>query len=311
MPKAEELELVIIGGGPAGLTAAIYAARCRLKAVLLEEKVVGGQVKSSYSIDNYPGYKGDGGFRLAEQMEEQALGLGVRIEEFESVEQVNLQDRVKLVQSTSMSFSTLAVIIATGASPRRLTIPSESVYAGKGIHYCAVCDGAMYEDKVVAVVGGGNSALIEALYLAKLAAKVIIIRRKSSFHGERALISEVEGNPKVEVLYNHDLVDVNGSGVVEEAVIRNTLSGDLSYVPLSAIFGYIGVEPKTSVFRDTIHLDDDGYIITDENMRTNISGVYAAGDVRVKRFRQITTAVADGTIAALDAEGYITNINRG
>lgn len=308
--KIKELDLMIIGAGPSGLTAAIYAARAKLNTLLLENEIVGGQVRSSYTIENYPGFKTVEGGALADLMQEQAQELGANIDEFDLVEKVYLSHDDKEVTTGSYIYKPKAVIISTGATPRKLPIPNEAKFSGKGVHYCAVCDGAVYEDKVIAVVGGGNSALEEALFLTRFASKVIMIRRYDYFRGEKTTLEEVLNHPKVEVMYNWDLVDVYGEDFVESAKIANTKTGETKDIALDAVFGYIGTEPKTALFKDYINLTTQGYIPTDENMQTNIKGVYAAGDVREKLYRQITTAVADGTIAALAAEKYIVEKGR-
>lgn len=307
----KEIDLIIIGAGPAGITASIYASRAKLNSLLLEEAIIGGQVRNSYSIENYPGFKKTSGIELSDLMYEQALSLGSKIDEFDMIEKVQLTDNEKIVETNSYIYKTKAVIIATGAEPKKLPIPNEQKYSGKGVHYCAVCDGAMYEGKIVGVVGGGNSALEEAVFLSRFAKKVLIIRRHDYFNGEKKLLDEVEANPKIEIMYNWDLVDVNGDNFMTSAKIKNTKTEEEKEIELDAVFGYIGTEPKTSLFKDYIELSKSGYIITDEDMRTNVKGVYAAGDVRDKKYRQITTAVSDGTIAALDAEKYIVDVVKG
>lgn len=303
-----ELDLVILGGGPAGLTAAIYAARANLDMILLENGILGGQVRNSYTIENYPGFKKIEGSQLADIFNEQAMELGANIDEFDPIVNIEINNTNKIVETDGCIYKPKAIIIATGATPKKLPIENESKYSGKGIHYCAVCDGAMYQGKVVGVVGGGNSALEEAIFLTRFAEKVYIIRRYDYFRGEKSLLDEVNNNDKIEILYNTDLVDVVGDNFVEEAIVKDVNTNEIRNIKLSAIFGYIGTEPKTSDFRESIRLNQYGYIVTDENMRTNIEGVYAAGDVREKEYRQITTAVADGTIAALDVEKYISNL---
>lgn len=304
--EIKSIDLVIIGGGPAGLTSAIYSARANVESILLEDKILGGQVRTSYSIENYPGYKNIQGSELADLMQQQAEELGANIDEFDIIENVRIVNGEKIVETESYIYKTKTIIIATGATPRPLPIPREKEFSGKGIHYCAVCDGAMYTDKVVAVIGGGNSALEEAVFLSRFAKKVIMIRRYDYFNGEKTMLEEAMENSKIEILYNEDLVDVYGDMFVEGAVIKNTLNGEERNIELDAIFGYIGTIPKTDQFKEILTLSKQGYIVTDELMRTNVEGIYAAGDVREKVYRQITTAVADGTIAALEAEKYIT-----
>lgn len=308
--ETKELDLIIIGGGPAGLTAAMYAGRAKLKTLLLENKIIGGQVRNSYTIENYPGFKTIQGGELADIFQAQAEEFGAIIDEFDLIENISFSDNEKIIETETYIYKPKAVIIATGASPRKLPIPQESEFAGKGIHYCAVCDGAMYEGKRIGVVGGGNSALEEAVFLTKFAEKVYLIRRYDYFRGEQSLIDEVFNNPKIEVLLNEDLIEVKGNAFLECATIKNTKTGEITQLNVDAIFGYIGTEPKTESVKEYIKLNEQGYIITDEDMQTNIKGVYAAGDVRDKKYRQITTAISDGTIALLNAEKYILEKER-
>lgn len=308
--QVKEIDLIIVGGGPAGLTAAIYASRARLDMLLLEDKVMGGQVRNSYTIENYPGFKKVAGAELADIMQEQAEELGATIEEFDVIENVKLGGEEKIVETEEFIYKPKALIIATGASPRKLPIKNEEKFAGKGVHYCAVCDGAMYQNKVIGIVGGGNTALEEAIFLTNFAEKVYLIRRYDYFRGERAVLEEVEKNEKIEILYNEDLIAVDGEDFVEKGIIKNTITGEEKEIALEAVFGSIGHEPMVNLFKEYINISKGQYIITDENMRTNIPGVYAIGDVREKEYRQITTAVADGTIAALEAEKYIKKLNK-
>lgn len=301
----KELDLMIIGGGPAGLTAAIYAGRAKLNTLLLENEILGGQVRNSYTIENYPGFKQIDGGKLADIFQAQAEGLGAKIDEFDSIVNMNISDDKKIVETESYIYEPKAIIFATGSSPKRIPVPQESQFAGKGIHYCAICDGAMYQGKKVAVVGGGNSALEETIFLTRFAEKVYLIRRYDYFKGEQALIDEVFNHPQIEVLLNEDLVEVKGNKFLEAITIKNTKTQELSNLEVNAVFGCIGNQPRTDVVKEYLKLNEQGYIITDEDMQTNINGVYAAGDVRQKKYRQITTAVADGTIALLNAEKYI------
>ncbi|MBM7836551.1 thioredoxin-disulfide reductase [Clostridium sardiniense] len=308
--QVKEIDLIIVGGGPAGLTAAIYASRARLDMLLLEDKVMGGQVRNSYTVENYPGFKKVAGSELADIMQQQAEELGATIEEFDIIENVKLDGEEKIVETEEFIYKPKALIIATGASPRKLPIRNEEKFAGKGVHYCAVCDGAMYQNKVIGIVGGGNTALEEAIFLTNFAEKVYLIRRYDYFRGEKAVLEEVEKNEKIEILYNEDLIAVDGEDFVEKGIIKNTITGEEKEIALEAVFGSIGHEPMVNLFKEYINISKGQYIITDENMRTNIPGVYAIGDVREKEYRQITTAVADGTIAALEAEKYIKKLNK-
>ncbi|WP_035301634.1 thioredoxin-disulfide reductase [Clostridium sp. DL-VIII] len=301
----KKLDLLIIGGGPAGLTAAMYAGRAKLNILLLENEILGGQVRNSYTIENYPGFKSINGGDLADIFQEQAKALGAEIDEFDSIQNIDISDDRKVVETETHIYEPKAIIIATGATPKRLPIPQESKFLGRGIHYCAVCDGAIYQGKRIAVVGGGNSALEEAIFLTRFAEKVYLIRRYDYFKGEQALINEVFNNSKIEVFLNEDLIEASGEMFLESVTMKNTKTEKISNLRVDAIFGYIGTEPRTEFVKKYLKMDEQGYIITDEDMKTNIKGVYAAGDVRQKKYRQITTAVADGTIALLNAEKYI------
>lgn len=303
--EIKELDLVILGAGPAGLTAAIYAARAKMNMILLENAFVGGQVRNSYVIENYPGFKSIDGSSLADKMQEQAEFAGALIDEFDPIVNIFLSSNEKIVETELYIYKPRAVIIATGAIPKKLPVKDEEKFAGKGIHYCAVCDGAMYTDKVVGVVGGGNAALEEAVFLSRFAKKVYIIRRYDYFRSERSVFEEVTNNEKIEILYNKDLVSVDGEDFLRKIIIKDIITGEEIEMKMDAIFGYIGTEPKTEDIKKYIHLNESGYIITDELMKTNVEGVFAAGDVRDKVYRQITTAVSDGTIAALEVEKYI------
>lgn len=304
----KEIDVIVIGAGPAGLTAGIYASRANLSTLVLEDNIVGGQVKSTYTVENYPGFTEISGNELGDRIQAQAEACGAIIDEFDFIENVILRDDEKIVETGDYIYKPKVVIIATGATPRKLPIPNEAKYLGKGVHYCAVCDGAVYKDEVVAVIGGGNAALEEALYLSNLAKKVVVIRRYDYFKAEGQTLEAATNKENIEIMYNWDLVDVDGGDFVEVAKIKNTKTGEEREIGINGVFAYIGTEPKTAMFREFINIKENGYIIADENMRTNVKGVYVAGDVREKMFRQITTAVADGTIAALHAEKYIADM---
>lgn len=308
--EIKNVDLIIIGGGPAGLTAAIYASRARLDMILLEDKIVGGQVRTSYMVENYPGFNKISGSELADKIQQQAEELGANIDEFDIIGNVKFNEDEKIIETEEYIYKPKAVIIATGASPKKLPIKNEEKFLGKGVHYCAVCDGAMYQDKIIAIVGGGNTALEEAIFLTNFAKKVYIIRRYDYFRGEKAVLEEVEKNDKIEILYNEDLIAVEGNEFVEKGIIKNTKTGEEKEIKLDAVFGSIGHAPMVNLFKEYINVTDSNYIITDEKMRTNIPGVYAVGDVRDKEYRQITTAVSDGTIAALEAEKYIKKLGK-
>lgn len=305
--KIIKTNIVIIGAGPAGMAAAIYAARAGLAPVILENGVVGGQIAQSSTVENYPGYVGISGAELSEKFRKHLLALGTEIDEFDFIERVEFSEDKKRIITESRIYEPTTVIIATGAFPKPLPIKSEARFRGRGVHYCALCDGAAYKGKTVGVVGGGSAALEEALYLANIAERVVMIRRKDSFHAEKAILTKAENSPNIEILYNTDLIDAGGGDRLEYAAVRDISTGVERKIPLSAVFAYIGSTPRTELFRDCIELDPRGYIAADEDMRTDIGGIFAAGDVRAKRYRQIVTAVSDGAIAALNAEKYISD----
>ncbi len=296
---------VIIGAGPAGITAAIYAARAGLHPIVLEKGVVGGQVAQSSIVENYPGYMSITGGSLASRLRSHAEALDVTIDEFDAIERAELNGKVKKIITESKEYHPKAVIIATGAAPKPLLVKNEARFHGNGVHYCALCDATAYKGKTVGVVGGGSAAVEEALYLSEIAEKVLLIRRKSTFHAEKAILKRAESTPNIEILYNTDLLDVDGGDKLEYALVTDTLTREERKLPLSAVFAYIGSVPRTELLRGSVELDRWGYISAGEDMKTNIDGVFAAGDVRAKRYRQIVTAVSDGAVAALNAEKYI------
>lgn len=301
--KIIKTKLVIIGAGPAGVTAAVYAARAGVPPIVFENGLVGGQAAQSSVIENYTGYVSVTGTALAEKFRAQLDALCVPLEEFDPIERAELSAGTKRIVTESKIYEAEAVIIATGASPKPLPVESEASFRGRGIHYCALCDGSAYKGKTVGVVGGGSAALEEALYLSKIAEMVVIIRRKNGFHGEKTLLDRVERTPNIEIMYNTDLIGVGGGDAVEYALVSGA-EGERR-LPLSAVFVYIGGTPAAGLFRDSIELDGQGYIIADGDMQTSVPGVFAAGDVRAKRYRQIATAVSDGAVAALNAINFI------
>ncbi|WP_415876311.1 thioredoxin-disulfide reductase [Clostridium sp.] len=304
--QIEELDLVIIGSGPAGLTASIYATRAKLNSIVLENEVIGGQIIGTYTIENFPGFTTIGGAELAEKMRDHAVKLGGKIEEFDPIISVKLSDDEKVIETENKIYKPKAVIIATGSEPRKLPIPEEEKFHGNGIHYCELCDAAMYEGKDVVAVGGGNSALEGIIFLAKYAKSITVVHQFDYFQGNKTNQDAVLNNPKVKIIWNSEVRHAIGENKLESVSIENIQTKEMSEIKTDGVFVFIGRIPATDLFKDAISLNEWGYILTDEKMRTNIKGVYAAGDVRDKMFRQITTATADGTIAALMAERFIT-----
>jgi len=299
-------DVIIIGGGPAGYCAALYAVRAGLNSILIEQIGPGGQMALTGDIDNYPGFEeGIDGFTLGMKMQQCAERFGA-VSEYAKVDGVDFSDRVKRVITSGGDYYGKSVIIATGASPRRLGLDMENVLVGKGIHYCAHCDGRFYKNKTVIVVGGGNSAVSDALYLSRLAKKVYIVHRRNKLKATKIYHAPLMKADNVEIIFNSTLKNFIYGERIEGAVINNTLSGESSELACDGIFISIGREPATDFLKDSLLLDDNKYIIADETTKTSAEGVFAAGDVRTKALRQIVTAVSDGAVAVHFAEDYLT-----
>ncbi|WP_291492646.1 thioredoxin-disulfide reductase [Desulfurella sp.] len=299
-------DVVIIGGGPAGLTAGIYAARSGLKTIILEEKVFGGQIVFSAALENYPGFpEGISGMDIIDKFLEQAKKFEVEIS-YDGVEKIENDISCKRVILTNKScITTKTIILATGASADRLGCPGEAKFIGKGVSYCATCDGAFFKGKTVAVVGGGDSALEEALYLANLVKKIYLIHRRDQFRAVKILQDRVKKNNKIEIVFDSVVKEILGDKFVKGVLIENVKTKQQSRLDIDGIFIYIGLTPNSKFVSDLIQTDEYGYIITNEEMETNIPGIFAAGDVRKKSLRQVVTACADGAIAASNAQKYI------
>lgn len=303
-------DVIILGSGPAGLTAAIYASRSKLCTVVIDEGMVGGQVATTYTVENYPGTGGEiSGFELMEKMKMQALHFGTRIDELKHVLSVELNEEKKYVKTQDADYYAKVLIIATGAQPRKLPVDEEKDYRGKGIHYCATCDGALYSGTEVFVVGGGNSAVEEAGFLTRFVDKVTIIHHKDKLQASKAGQELVFENPKISIIWDTKINKIIGDNFMTGVVIENVKTGDVRELSGEGVFVYIGLKPETDMFKDLVFVNDRGYIVTNEDMQTNISGVFAIGDVRSKKVRQISTAVGDGTIAGIMAEKYIGMLN--
>lgn len=302
-------DIIIVGGGPAGMTAAIYALRARKKVLMIEKLVVGGQVAITSLIENYPGFESITGQDLSEKMFAQANKYGLETV-YADVVDYDLNGEIKKVVTHEGTYEGKSVILALGASARTLDVASEKEFAGRGISYCASCDGNFYKDKVVAVVGGGNSSLGAVLYLVNLAKKVYLIHRRETFKAEEVQIQKVmnltkEKDAKVEFIPNATIQDLEGNGKVESMIVEDLKTGATKEIAIDGVFVAIGRRPDTGFLQGMINLDEGGHIITDENMKTNIDGVYAAGDVRSGSLKQIVTAAADGAIAASRIVAYL------
>jgi thioredoxin reductase (NADPH) len=301
-------EVVIIGSGPAGLAAAIYASRSQLSPLLITGNALGGQAATSSEIENYPGFpQGTSGAELTQLMQQQAERFGTRVTIDEVIE-VNLRQHPFVVKTHGGTHETKALIIATGVSPRLLDVPGEEEFKGRGVSYCATCDGFFYKDKVVAVVGGGDAAVEEAVYLTRFASKVYIVHRRNRLRAQKVVQERALSNAKIEVVWDSVVTAVLGDDGVTGLRIKNVNSGKESVLRVDGMFSYVGNIPNTKLFVGQIELDDRGYIITDRRMRTSVPGVFAAGDVQEQVLKQVATAVGSGAMAAMEAEGFIAEM---
>jgi thioredoxin reductase (NADPH) len=307
----ETYEVVIIGGGPAGLTAGLYASRARLKALLLEAMMVGGQMMTTDIVENYPGFpQGISGAELTSIMEEQAKRFGLMTEMGEIVG-LEVVDGRKLVKTAERAYQSEAVIICTGAEYRKLGIPGEAEFTGRGVSYCATCDGAFFQDSKIVVVGGGDSALTEALFLTKFAGEITIIHRRDALRATKIYQERAFANPKINFLWDSVVEEIRGDQTVENVIVKNVKSGEVSEVRTEGVFMFIGIEPKTAFLRGVVELDESGYVVADEtNLQTSVEGIFAAGDARKKLLRQVATAVGDGATAAFAVEKYLEERGR-
>lgn len=302
-------DMIIIGGGPAGYTAALYAARAGLDAVLIEKAGAGGQMALTDVIDNYPGFdEGIDGFTLGMKMKNGAERFGVKTI-LEQVNSVDFKNDVKAVNTAGKTYFAKTVVVSTGADPNELGVKNEREYIGKGIHYCAHCDGRFYKDKTVMVVGGGNTAVADALFLARFAKKVYVVHRRDTFRAEKILVDPLLHAKNVEVLWNSVPVEFTAEERISGALIKNIVTNQEIKVPVDGVFVSIGRKPVTYFLEGSVSLDDKGYIIADETCRSSVDGVYAVGDVRTKPLRQIVTAAADGAVAVHFAVKYLAEHN--
>jgi thioredoxin reductase (NADPH) len=298
-------ELVVIGGGPAGLTAGLYAARAQLEPIVLVGQQFGGQAATTDEMENYPGFpEGIGGMALAEQMARQATRFGAEIA-YEEVSQVDLKRYPFLVRTQGATYEARTLIICTGAQARKLGVPGEAKFIGRGVSFCATCDGYFYKDKTVVVVGGGDSALDEGLFLTRFAKQVTIIHRRDQLRGSAILQQRAFANPKIRFLWDTVVEEVLGEEQVTGVRVRNAKTGAESIVNSDGVFVYIGFTPNVQLFKGQIKLTDQGYIETDKRQRTSVSGVYAAGDVQDPDFRQAVVAAGAGAAAAIEAERFL------
>ncbi|MBW1893621.1 MAG: thioredoxin-disulfide reductase [Deltaproteobacteria bacterium] len=307
--KNTDFDLVIIGGGPAGLTAGLYAARARMNAVMIEKVVPGGQVLTTDWIENYPGFpEGLSGGDLVVKLTEQVKRFNLNIENG-NVVSLDFSGDIKKIELSDRTVTTKAVIIATGASPRKLGVPGEERFIGKGVSFCGTCDAPFFKDRVVAAVGGGDTAVQESLYLTKFAKKVYLIHRRDELRATKILQERAFANDKIEFVWDSVITDIEGGLMsVEKVAVKNVKTDETKKLDVDGCFVWVGINPNTAFVKGAVKVDESGFIITDASMETSVQGVFAIGDVRNTPLRQIVTAAGDGAIASFSAEHYIENI---
>ncbi|MBQ7859661.1 MAG: thioredoxin-disulfide reductase [Faecalibacterium sp.] len=302
-------DMIIIGGGPGGYTAALYAARAGLSTLVVEKLSAGGQMALTEQIDNYPGFEqGVDGFTLGERMQQGAERFGA-VTELAEVLAVDLAASPKVVYTSEGDFYARTVVIATGANPRHLGLPREQELTGRGVNYCAACDGMQYRGKTVVVVGGGNSAAADALLLSRVAEKVILVHRRDTLRATKVYHQPLMKAQNIEFRWNSEVVALQAESKLTGVTVKDRLTGEESLLPCDGVFVSVGRQPATELVKGQLQLDDAGYILADETTRASLPGVYAVGDVRTKQLRQVVTAVADGAVAVHSAEEYLAELN--
>lgn len=298
-------DVLVLGGGPGGYTAAMYAARSGLSTLVLERLAAGGQMALTHQVDNYPGFdEGVDGFTLGMKMQQGAERFGAETV-YADVQSVELEGKIKKLHTEQGTFFGRTVIVATGANPRKLGLPMEQELTGKGVHYCAACDGMFYRGKTVVLVGGGNSAVADALVLSRVAKKVILVHRRDTLRASKIYHEPLEQTKNIEFRWNSEVVSLHHGDRLDGVTIRNKVSGEEERIACDGVFVSIGREPATALFAGQLELDEAGYVVAGESTKTNLPGVYAVGDVRTKAVRQIVTATADGAVAAHEIEEYL------
>jgi len=304
--SSSSYQVVIIGGGPAGLTAGLYCARSKFNGLLIEQGIIGGQITNAERVENYPGFpKGISGIELGQLIHEQAISYGLEILPAEVTKAVPVQKH-NLVSTSEGDFMAESIIIASGSQYRKLGVPGEDKFVGKGISYCATCDGPLFKDKTVAVIGGGDSAVTEALYLSKFASSVKVIHRRSQLRASKTFQERAKAEPKIGFIWDTVVTQIEGDGVVKQLTLKNTKNDRISILELAGIFVAIGSKPNSTQWRGLLPLDEEGYIVTNELMETKIPGIFAAGDVRHNSARQAITAAGDGATAAISAAKFLS-----
>ncbi|SHE62730.1 thioredoxin-disulfide reductase [Alkalibacter saccharofermentans] len=301
-------DLVIIGGGPAGLSAGLYASRAKLKNIVLEKGDAGGQLATTNDIDNYPGSaENTNGPALSQRMKDQCVEFG---SEFAKEELLSIEKKDKLfyLKTDKNEYEAKSVVIATGSNPKEIGCKGEKEFRGMGVSYCATCDGFFFKDLTVAVIGGGDSALEEGMFLTKLAKKVYVVHRRDEFRAAKSIQEKAFANSKMEFIYDSVVEEIKGDGVVNGITLKNVKTGELTNLSVDGVFVFVGYKPDSTLFEDMVEIDEIGFIIGDEEMKTKMEGIFVAGDVRQKMLKQVITAAADGAIAAVSAEKYIARV---
>lgn len=308
MSEEKIYDVIIIGAGPAGMTAAVYTSRANMSTLMVERGIPGGQMANTEEIENYPGYDSILGPDLSNKMFEHAKKFGTEYA-YGDIKGVRVEEPYRIVTAGEKEYKGKAIIIATGAEHRLLGAPGEKELAGRGVSYCAVCDGAFFRDKNLIVVGGGDSAVEEGIYLTRFAKKVTIVHRREELRAQKILQKRAFENEKIDFIWNSEVKEIAGSDKVEKVVLRNRQTGEESDVQADGIFIYVGMDPLTTPFRELGITNEAGYILTGIKMETTLAGVFAAGDVREKTLRQVVTATGDGAEAAISAQVYVEDLN--
>lgn len=302
-------DVAIIGGGPSGLTAGLYLCRARIDTVVLEQQLPGGQAVYSPLIENYPGFPdGISGPDLVDLMMKQVDRFGLETRTFAPVNELVLDGRIKTLKLDGGDLFANAVIVASGRSPRKMGIPGEKEFTGRGISYCATCDAPLFKEKVVMVVGGGDAAVEEALHLTRFASKVILVHRRDELRASSYLQERILSEPRVEFMWNSELAEIKGEQTVRSAVVVNNVTRERAEVPVAGVFFYVGNTPNTGFLEEVVELNEAGYVVTDDRLESSVPGIFAAGDARANHFKQVILAAAEGALAALSAQRYLETI---
>lgn len=306
--QSYDFDVVILGGGPAGLSAAIYASRGAVSTALIDVSMMGGQPSNYLELENYPGFPIIGGYDLMEKFEEHADKFGVQKFPMQEIENIDLTSTPKLIVTKEGEFRAKSVIIACGAQPMKLGVPGEKEFVGRGVSYCAVCDGAFYKEKVVAVVGGGNAAVEEAMYLTKFADKVYVVHRRNELRADKIVQERAFKNEKIEFVWDSVVKEIKGDTLVHTVVLENVKTKEILNLPVNGVFPYIGMVPNVENITGQVEQDAGGFVLTDETMKTSLDGVFAVGDIRKTPLRQVITAASDGAVGAVYSVKYIESL---